>query len=60
MPTEHDPTTLPLVRLAESLRHQARARHHRRLLTLSGESAWCHDQATSLAQALQPAVSLWD
>ncbi|MEJ2591741.1 MAG: GNAT family N-acetyltransferase, partial [Candidatus Thiodiazotropha sp.] len=59
MPTEHDPTTLPLVRLAERLRHQARDRHHRRLLTLSGESAWCHDQAAVLAQALQPADSLW-
>lgn len=59
MPTDSDSATRPLVRLAERLRQQARARRQRRLLVLSGEPAWCRGEAAIVAENLQPTDTLW-
>lgn len=44
---------------ARELKRRAEAHHHRGLLVLSGEMAWCRQQAAALCEALGTEMALW-
>lgn len=48
-----------LVKLAENLRHAARAARQRRLLVLAGEAAWARETAAAIAADAASGRALW-